>query len=167
MSDSHKLVLRFGLPAAFLVALQLVPYGHDRSNPPDGQQPAWDSRQTEDLAQRACYDCHSNRTRWPWYASVAPASWRIQHHVREGREKLNFTAFDPGNETTSESASEAGEAVTKGKMPPRDYLLMHPEAWLSGADRRALANGLDVTFAAYSGPEESEESEERGRSRKD
>lgn len=149
MSPTRKTVLGFGLPLAFLIALQLVPYGRDHTNPPDGLQPAWASEHARNLAQRACYDCHSNRTRWPWYSSVAPISWRIQRHVVEGREKLNFTALATGDEQMSESAGEAGEAVSKRKMPPADYLLMHPEAWLSDAERRALADGLDATFAGY------------------
>jgi hypothetical protein len=146
---SRRLMLGFVLPLAALVALQLVPYGRDHSNPPDGQLAPWDSRGTEELAQRACYDCHSNQTRWPWYASIAPVSWRVQHNVDEGREKLNLTAFQPGDEKVRDAAGEASEVVARGKMPPKDYLLMHPEAWLSTAERRALADGLRASFAAY------------------
>ena len=55
------------------VLLQLVPYGRDHANPPVRQEPAWDAPRTRELAGRACFDCHSNQTLWPWYASVAPS----------------------------------------------------------------------------------------------
>ena len=77
-----------------LFVAQFVPYGLEHTNPPDGALASFDSPATEDLARRACFDCHSNRTRWPWYASIAPISWRVQQHVIEGRKKLNFTAFE-------------------------------------------------------------------------
>ena len=149
MNGSRRMSLAVGLPVAFVIALQLVPYGRDHAIPPAGQPAPWNASSTQDLARRACYDCHSNQTRWPWYASIAPLSWRIQHNVEEGREKLNLTAFEPANEKMSEAAGEASEEVAKGSMPPWDYLVMHPEAWLSDADRRALASGLEATFAGY------------------
>lgn len=162
MHGSRRTWLALGLPVAFVIALQLVPYGRDHARPPDGQAPPWNAASTQDLARRACYDCHSNQTRWPWYASIAPLSWRIQHDVDEGREKLNLTAFEPGNEKMSEAAGEAAEEVSRGEMPPWDYLLLHPEAWLSDADRRALAGGLEATFAGYGKHGERAERHERG-----
>jgi len=149
MSLSRRWTVLFVSPLALFTALQLVPYGRDRSTPPDGEHPSWDSAATESLARRACFDCHSNETRWPWYASIAPISWRISSHVREGREKLNFSAFDPANEKVRDAAGEAGESVTKSTMPPADYLLAHPEARLTTAEREALVRGLDATFAAF------------------
>jgi mono/diheme cytochrome c family protein len=162
MSNPRRIILAIGLPLAFVAALQLLPYGHDRTNPPDLQQVSWDSEHTRELAERACFDCHSNRTRWPWYSSIAPISWRVQHNVREGREKLNFTALETGDETMSESAGEAAEAVSKRKMPPADYLLMHPEARLSDAERRTLATGLETTFAGYGGGHREHEERRHG-----
>ena len=62
--------------SALLLASQLVPYGRDHSNPPVRQEPAWNSLEFRTLAQRACFDCHSNETKWPWYASVRqPRGW--------------------------------------------------------------------------------------------
>jgi len=145
---ARRLMLFFVFLIAVLVAVQLVPYGRDHRNPPDGVVASFDSPETEALATRACFDCHSNRTKWPWYASIAPASWRIQSHVTEGREALNFTAFQPSGEM-AEAAGEAGETVGEGEMPPGDYLLMHPEARLSPAEKSALVRGLNATFAAY------------------
>ena len=139
-------VLLLGL--AFVV-IQWLPYGRDHGNPPAGSLVSFDTPTTEDLARRACFDCHSNSTQWPWYASVAPISWRIQSHVQEGRAKLNFSDFNPSIEKVAHAAGEAGESVTKGEMPPRDYLLMHSEARLTQAERARLAQGLDASFAAF------------------
>jgi len=130
MSNRKIVTLSIAVALVFLLA-QLVPYGREHTNPPEGTLASFDSPVTKDLAQRACFDCHSNRTRWPWYASVAPVSWRIQHHVAEGREKLNFSAFDPAIEKVADAAGEAGQSVTRREMPPVDYLVMHPEARLT------------------------------------
>jgi hypothetical protein len=147
----HSRILSTGLLTLFvlLIAAQFVPYGRRHSNPADGTLAAFDSPVTQKLAQRACFDCHSNRTRWPWYASIAPMSWRIQHDVDEGREELNFTAFTSGEEKVAKAAGEAAETVTKGEMPPQDYLLLHPDARLSAQEKEALAKGLSVMFAAF------------------
>lgn len=149
MPASRRLMFVLLVPVAAIIALQLVPYGRDHSAPADGAQPAWSSARTIELAKRACYDCHSNETRWPWYSNIAPISWRIFRHVEEGREKLNFSAFDPRNEHVADAAGEAGETVTKKEMPPSDYLLAHPEARLTAEERKLLAAGLDSTFAAF------------------
>jgi len=142
-------------------AIQLVPYGHVHTNPPAGPSPAWDSPRTITLAKRACFDCHSNETRWPWYASVAPVSWRLTGHVERGRRKLNLTDFRPTTEDTREAAGEAGESVRKGEMPPNDYLLMHPEAHLTVDEKQALAHGLDATFATFAKKEHAADGERR------
>ncbi|VAW08163.1 hypothetical protein MNBD_ACTINO01-854, partial [hydrothermal vent metagenome] len=66
-----------------VIAIQLVPYGRDHDNPPVLAEPAWDSTTTQDLARRACFDCHSNETEWRWYTNIAPISWFIQNEVDE------------------------------------------------------------------------------------
>jgi cytochrome c551/c552 len=131
------------LAVAFL-AIQLVPYGRDHSNPPVTGEPAWDSAATRELAVKACFDCHSNETTWPWYSNIAPISWRLQKHVDEGREKLNFSEWGSGEQETERMV----KVVREGEMPPWDYLIPHPEARLSDADTQALLDGLGRTFGA-------------------
>src|SRR5262249_52885770 len=72
-----------------LAASQLVPVSHD--NPPVQQAVQWDSPQTQQLARRACMDCHSSETRWPWYSYVAPASWLTSLHVHAARQQFNLS----------------------------------------------------------------------------
>ncbi len=79
------LFLAFGL-------IQLIPVNH--SNPPATAQLKWDSTQTEDLARRACMDCHSNETVWPWFSYVAPISWLIYYDVQTGRGVMNFSEYN-------------------------------------------------------------------------
>lgn len=128
---------------AVFVLIQLVPYGRAHTNPPPQGTPRWDSAATEALARRACFDCHSRETRWPWYSHVAPASWLLQHHVDEGREHLDFTAWD----LPQRDADEMEEAAREGWMPLANYTYLHPEARLTDAETRQLADGLARTFA--------------------
>lgn len=123
----------------FFGLIQLVPYGHNHQNPPVLQEPAWDAP-TRALAKRACFDCHSNESVWPWYSNIAPVSWLVQSDVDEGRQKLNFSEWGRG-ET---EIDEIFEVIQEGKMPPGKYTIMHPSARLTTAERDALIKGLMV-----------------------
>lgn len=138
----RKLVIAGLVIVGVLVATQFVPYGRDHTNPPVTSEPQWNAPATRALAQRACFDCHSNETRWPWYTNVAPVSWLVEAHVDEGRQVLNFSEWTRGYE----EAQESGETVRDKTMPPRSYLFLHPEAKLSDAERQQLASGLDATL---------------------
>ncbi|MGD8856282.1 MAG: heme-binding domain-containing protein [Chloroflexota bacterium] len=127
-----------------LALIQLVPYGRDHSNPPVTSEPKWDTPQTKELAQRACFDCHSNETVWPWYSNVAPVSWLVQNDADEGRRVLNFSTWDNGGR--GREAGEAIEAVQEGFMPPPQYLVTHPKARLTTAEKQALVQGLRATI---------------------
>jgi hypothetical protein len=129
------------LVLAFLLAIQLVPYGRGHTNPAVVAEPQWPSAESRALAERACFDCHSNETVWPAYASIAPMSWLVQRDVDEGREKLNFSAWgQAGGE--GEEIEEMAEVVEEGEMPPRSYLLLHAEARLTAAEQAALVDAL-------------------------
>lgn len=129
-----------GLAATF-VLVQLVPYGRAHTNPPVQVRPAWVDPDTQALFTRACADCHSNETRWPWYSNVAPVSWLVQRHVQEGRQKFNVNVPGFGRD-----ADEAAGQVRRGKMPEPTYLPLHPEARLTDAERQQLIQGLAATF---------------------
>lgn len=146
--ERSKLVGRIvGGVAALGLGVQLVPYGRDHSNPPVTGEPQWDSPRTAELAQRACYDCHSNKTVWPWYSHIAPLSWMVQSHVDEARGKLNFTEMDK----PQKDADEAADAVREGWMPPQYYVQLHSSARLSAAELSDLARGLEATLGSEGG----------------
>ena len=144
--------------ASVLLVIQLVPYGRDHSNPPVAQEPNWDQAGTRELAVRACFDCHSNETRWPWYSHIAPASWLLQRDVDVGRGVVNFSEWH----RSYEEASESAETVVEGEMPPWYYVMLHPPARLTREEERALVDGLRATLGA-SRDEHGEEEERRRR----
>ncbi len=143
------MLVRLGKIAFALLALfaliQFIPYGRSHSNPAVVAEPAWDSQTTRDLASAACFDCHSNETNWPWYTNVAPVSWLTQHDVDEGRATLNFSDWSA---SSRHGERDAAEAVREGEMPPSYYVMMHPNASLTAAEKEALARGLEATLNA-------------------
>lgn len=132
-----------------LLIAQLIPYGRDHTNPPVVAEPAWDSVKTRELAVRACFDCHSNETTWPWYSNVAPVSWLVQQHVAEGREELNFSEWH-----LEQEGDEAAKTVRERSMPTWDYMLTHPEARLSDEELAILARGLAATLGDDGGDDD-------------
>jgi hypothetical protein len=124
------------------VFLQFIPFGRDHANPQVSAEPAWDSPATRALAKRACFDCHSNETEWPWYSNIAPVSWLVQNDVQEARGKLNFSEWNE----PQKHADEADEEVQEGKMPLWFYVPLHPQAQLSVSEKSALIRGLKATL---------------------
>jgi hypothetical protein len=124
------------------VLIQAVPYGRDHDNPPVTKEPDWKGPRTAAIARRACYDCHSNETEWPWYSHIAPFSWLVQNDVDEGREHLNFSEFD----RPQRHAVDAAHEVEEGEMPLWYYRPLHPGARLDEEEKRELIRGLEATF---------------------
>ena len=142
MKKLAKLVAIFLLVGVVLfLAIQLIRPSVLNTNPPVVSEPAWSSPQAEELARRACYDCHSNETHWRWYAQIAPASWLVAFDVAEARQRMNFSDWGAGR---GRAASEAGEVVREGEMPPPQYLLLHPEAHLTPQEKETLAAALEA-----------------------
>ena len=142
--DMVKKILVVALGVLLIVgaAIQFVPVS--RINPPVTQALTWSSLETKALWIRACAECHSNETVWPPYAYVAPVSWLVSNNVTEGRRELNLS--QPLRGQPARVANEISEKITSGEMPPRDYILLHPEAVLSTAEKRALIDGLRATL---------------------
>ena len=136
------------LLAIFLI-LQLIPYGRAHHNPPVLQEPPWDSPQTRELAVRACYDCHSNVTVWPWYSNFAPSSWIVHKDVDGGRADLNFSEW--GSQEIN--PAEIIQSTKDESMPTKNYMLLHPAARLTAEEVAALLEGFKATFI----PEEVEQ----------
>lgn len=112
-------------------------------NPPVQAEPVWDSPETAALVQRACADCHSNTTAWPWYTYIPPTSLLVSHDVQEGRQKLNFSEWVPGRK---QDIREMGDVIRKGEMPPSVYTLMHPIAKLTPEEQVQLIGGLQKSL---------------------
>lgn len=136
------LLLGLAVGLGLLLLAQAVPYGRNHTNPATSAEPSWSSPQTRALAKRACFDCHSNLTTWPWYSNVAPVSWLVYRDVADGRSAVNFSAWNK----PQDGAGDVVEALVSGSMPPWYYTLMHPKAKLSKVEKQALVNGLVATL---------------------
>jgi cytochrome c551/c552 len=119
--------------------IQLIPLPGRGNNPPVISEPPWDSPQTRALAKRACFDCHSNETVWPWYSYVAPVSWLVYSDTMNGRRRMNFSEWNSGRHP---DANEIIGRIQEGEMPPAIYLPMHPSAQLTAAEKQQLITGL-------------------------
>lgn len=138
------ILIALALGAGLFLLIQLVPYGRQHTNPPVVSEPQWGSPQARQIAQRACFDCHSNETVWPWYSNIAPISWLVQRDVDEGRQKLNFSDWRGGR---GEGAEETAQVILEGEMPPPYYLITHTQARLSAAEKQALIDGLGAVVS--------------------
>jgi hypothetical protein len=95
----------------------------------------------DSVLARSCRDCHSNRTDWVWYSNVAPGSWLMSHHVEEGRAELNFSEWGKLSQgKASRKLEEICDQVNAGEMPIWNYVLLHPSAHLTDADKKALCD---------------------------
>lgn len=122
--------------AAAAVAIQFVPVS--RTNPPVVHEVAAPA-EVAALLRGACYDCHSRLTTWPWYSRVAPVSWFVADHVKEGRRKLDFTDWPLTDlQAQDDMLREVAKEVGEGEMPLAGYGWMHPAARLSAAQRATL-----------------------------
>jgi len=134
------------------IAIQLVPVS--RTNPPvEGDFRG--STEVVSVLRRACYDCHSNQTVWPWYSRVAPVSWVIAHDVTEGRAELNFSTWDQlSTEKQAKAMKESWKEVAEGEMPTWYYVVLHPEARLSANDQSVLQAWSDSPAAGEKGEDD-------------
>lgn len=145
--------IRLGLLVLVLLLVVAQFVGPGRTNPPVDATQSLEATATVPPAvaatvRRACFDCHSDETRWPAYASLAPVSWFVIGHVNEGREHLNFSRW--GGYHPFERADlldDACKAVRSGEMPLASYLLLHGDARLSSSDVTTLCEWTEAEAA--------------------
>lgn len=91
------------------------------------------------ILKTSCFDCHSNRTVYPWYAEIAPVSWWLSNHVNEGKAELNFSEFITYNDKRkNKKLEEIAKTVEEHEMPLSSYTLIHKDAKLSQLDKETL-----------------------------
>ncbi len=137
-----KKVLKYAGITLGVIFLVIQIFQVDHTNPKPRSEPPWDSPRTRELAKKACFDCHSGETNWPWYSYIAPASWKVYNNVHNGRRHFYFSEYPQGTKDPEETVEE----IEKGSMPPSEYLLLHPEANLSPTEKAELIKGLKATF---------------------
>ncbi len=111
--------------------------------------------------KNSCYDCHSNNTVYPWYASVAPVSWVVVNHVKEGRSELNFSEWanlDP--KKAAHKLDECKEVIEEGEMPLAGYVALHAKAKLDETTKQALLTWINEQLTPQTPVANSDDSEE-------
>lgn len=105
------------------------------ANPPE---------EVANILKKSCYNCHSNNTKWPWYSQVAPFSWMISHHVKEGRRHFNFSEWNEMDERHIERFVEEAEyEILEGEMPLPMFTFMHANTALSQEQKDIMINWLN------------------------
>ncbi len=138
-----KVQYRFaiGIPA-FLILIQFL--GPEKTNPPIDplrtvQVHLKVTPEVSAVLERACQNCHSHKTVWPWYSNVAPVSWFVIDNVNFGRRLMNHSDWAQyDREEEDHLLEEMCELVTQGEMPLLPYLWMHDEAHLEEQDIRVI-----------------------------
>ena len=96
------------------------------------------------IFKNACYDCHSNEVKWPWYSNIAPFSWVISNHVNEGRKALNFSTWENYSEEEKQKELKAIYRTVYGSMPLMSYIWLHKEGDLTKEQRQLVRDWTGV-----------------------
>ncbi len=121
-----------------------------KTNPPLDPSQSIDSQlhlspQVAAIFDRSCNDCHSHKTRWPWYSNVAPVSWFVIGHVNDGRTAMNLSEWghlDPDRQ--ARKLQQMCEQVQDGVMPLSSYTPLHPGSTLSSDDVKVLCDWINA-----------------------
>lgn len=142
MNKKNLIWKLLGAAVVLFLLIQLIPFGHDHTNPPTVSEPNWSSPAARALVKQHCFQCHSNETEWPWYSNLAPGSWLIAFDVIEGRGKFNFSDWknNPGE------LDEMIGAINEGEMPPIQYWIFHPSSKMDAQQKTDLINALQSSL---------------------
>lgn len=99
---------------------------------------------TKQILERSCFDCHSNKTNWPWYSKVAPVSWIIAEHVEDGRKWVNFSEWESYDEAKKQKLKKLIYREVAAAMPPGIYKLAHSNAKLQPDEIKAIREWTNV-----------------------
>lgn len=140
---------------ALLVIFIVIQFFHPKKNINEGQQannievkyavPA----DVKNVLQKACYDCHSNNTTYPWYNNIQPVAWFLVKHVKDGKKELNFDEFvNTPLRRQYHKLEEVEEQVKEGEMPLKSYTIIHKDAVLTDTEKNALYAWVASTRSA-------------------
>ncbi len=144
MKPIKKIVLAVGI---LFIAIQFIQPAHNKSGqvlPTDFAKIYSLPASVEGILQNACYDCHSNNTNYPWYSNIQPMAWIMASHIKNGKEKLNFSDF--GSNITRKQISKLKEIVNQIKddeMPISSYKAMHKKASLTKEEKSLITDWMN------------------------
>ncbi|MFX1705706.1 heme-binding domain-containing protein [Chitinophaga sp. CC14] len=99
------------------------------------------------ILKNACYDCHSNNTRYPWYVNIQPVGWLMAGHIKNGKKELNFDEYGTySSKRQRNKLKRMKEQVSEGKMPLGSYTLIHEDARLTTDQKNLISNWIDSTL---------------------
>ena len=131
----------FALAAIAIIVGQVETVEPAASQPGSHGVPPVFNSQPERVLVRACGNCHSNHTDSPWYSHVAPLSWWLARDVRKGRERLDWSQWETYSpRQRSDKLESICGLISTGRMPPRLYRSLHPEAKLSESEKKEVCS---------------------------
>ncbi|HEV7681932.1 MAG TPA: heme-binding domain-containing protein [Pyrinomonadaceae bacterium] len=151
-------ILRWALIIGIVSLVIAQFFGPAKTNPASDATQSIESRmqltpQVAAIIDRSCNDCHSNKTRWPWYSHIAPVSWFVIDHVNEGRENLNFSEWGSYNQRDVDGVlRQICREVRAGAMPLSSYTPLHPGSKLSAEDVKTLCDWTTAERARIAAP---------------
>jgi hypothetical protein len=138
-----------------LVIFILIQFFRPKKNISEGPQPnniataypVPDNVKT--ILAKACNDCHSNNTRYPWYNNIQPVAWWLNNHVQDGKKDLNYDEFTTYSLRKQYARfGQTKDLVKKGAMPLKSYTWIHKDAILTDEEKQALFSWVDASRAA-------------------
>ena len=129
------------------VGIQFIPTNRNHSEevpPSDFMLVKNVPTEVKSILMISCYDCHSNNTHYPWYQKVQPVGWYLEGHIEDGKEELNFSDFGSYSDRMQKAKMRSIIIqVEDGKMPLPSYILLHPEAELTAAEKQLLVKWIE------------------------
>ena len=132
---------------ALLIPLIVIQFIHPKKNKADGPQPNYIGNRfavpadVKSILAKACNDCHSNNTTYPWYAKIQPVHWWMHNHINEGKKELNFDEYTSKNlRFQYHKMEDLTEQIKEGGMPLNSYTWVHKDAKLTDAEKNKLLN---------------------------
>jgi hypothetical protein len=142
-----------------LVALIVIQFIHPKKNKAEGAQPNYIGNvftippDVQPILAKACNDCHSNNTRYPWYSKIQPVHWWLDNHIKDGKKEVNFDEYtNKSLRFQYHKMEEVIEMVKEGKMPLNSYTWIHKDAKLNSDEKNkiiAWANSVMDTMKAH------------------
>ena len=151
-----KKILKWAFPGAVGVFVVLQLFNPSHENPPVTRDMIASAQPPAAVAanlRAACYDCHSDETRWPFYSRVAPVSWLIASDVNEGRKHLNLSDWPQDPAKAAKQLDRMNEVLDYKEMPPKKYTAIHADARLSETQRKAILDWTDATASQLKEPD--------------